>query len=1316
MASLYDQFIKPIQSGVSNLLNPFMSKSMPPARNVPQNIALPKAPLNIQSKIPVPSATLTPKAKVQSQILEQKIVNNPIVKAITNSAPVQKVKNDLGFVRNLVTDPVNTYKKFQADSAESQKQQEKLNQAVKNIYQKHFGIKADTTGHTYGISYVPKGMDKRYPDKWAKLSDQEKQILQTYHKQESDNMMNLALSVGPHGGGGSSSKDLSKLFQKGEMGAVERGKQAMQVAQPTSQMIEPFQSKTPQPGSISNSVNLDKYFKPEVTPHEQIPIQMVKENFGAINKAYDERVAKKFGATNVVSADEAKHSIPGFEGHNAGQYHEASSGFAKAKYDQLLETNKGKGNNTVLFMSGGTGSGKTHALKAVGTNLDEFSIVYDTNLTGLESSTKKIQNALDHGYQVEVRYVQADPVDAFDRVIHRVGTEGRIVTMGEHVKRHSVALDELQQLKQKFGDNLDIRYIDNTGAKGNERLVTLDNLPKFMYNEGELKGVLHDKLNKAVSEGKLTTQQAEAIAERNRSISSGNGGGNEPPRQEGIGTRKIEPQQLNVNRLDLTEAQKTHVQDVEIKGVKETLSNKEIQRIAQKSGYDLKTHSIDDQAKIIAEQLNTRRRVTQLEIEADALKKSGAPIEQIIEKEKQIKEAAKVTNEQGTKLGRELQARKIIANEIDTPRMKIYKLLDEAGVNPDAYLKDSAKVDFANPTQVVDFYRKYAPAKFGNWIDKVRYNSMLSSPNTQIINLSSNLQGASIIAPFEKEVSGLLDSVISGVTGKKQQYYPGEGVAQSVGQVKALKEAGTNFFKTLRGDSSVMNPDFTQIPLTKSGTIGRGVENVLDFPMKLMEATDQFFLTLGKRGEEAALNRRIKKGGNVINPELAAKIESEKTFFRGELGDSSQGYVLNAIDRVAQTIKQYRNDKNPVVRYISKFTLPFVQVPTNILKQGIEYTPGIGLSTIPGNSEPIRQISKQIMGTAVGLTTAMLVTSDRATWGEPINQKDKSAFRESGMQPYSIKIGDKWVSYSKVHPAIAFPIALVAAVYDAQKNKQLDDSQATTILNGVSQLVNFYVDQSYLKNVGDFVSGVKGDLEGQTKLVSNYPQQLIPFRALMSWVNRIVDPVQRKADKDGSILTQQLQQIMTQIPGLSKNVPARLGPDGQPIKNSDTLINAFSPNKITTENPESKKIFDQFQETKKIRSDSARTVDLLNQQAEKLVQDYSQLSPAEANAKAAKLKKDNPDLYDALTRAVKKTSLTAAEKDLVSLGVKNGARARYIWEKVNAMQNPQEKNDYIKQLRQKKVITDEVFQQLKKLKQEPAITGTGSLIAPFQTP
>lgn len=757
----------------------------------------------------------------------------------------------------------------------------------------------------------------------------------------------------------------------------------------------------------------------------------------------------------------------------------------------------------------------------------------------------------------------------------------------------------------KFGEEVGISK-KTTGTQSPDPKLKVNeiipnSLPQKVQSRGQLSQQTKKNLSQSSSRGLPLDTAGKAQQPQQSPVSQVPLGGSIAQKVE------VPPQNLNVNRLnDLSPQQKTEVLQLDAKGVREVLSNDEIIRIAQKAGFDTKTYSTDQTAEMIAKQLNTRRQVVELENMRTKMIQSGASEEELQKITSQVAQSARASRMQGTQLGRELQARKIMADEINTPMQKVFQLLDLAGINPDVYEKAAAKVDFYNPQEAMKFYRQFAPGKKREWLDLVRYNSMLSSPNTWINNFFSNSVNTGIITPIEKTLTGTIDFIASPFRGGKRNAFAMEGPVYAKGYVTSLGRATHKFADVLRNKSLSTNLDVRQIPLALEGR-GAARYKALSLPTRILEGTDQFFQALTQGGETAALKYREGKGVNVGDIQSQVEANAAYRLFRSKLKDEKQGAVLNAIDEFTSKIEGIRNSKSLLASTVAKFTLPFVRTPMNIFKQGFEYSPA-GITTLIGAQNKTEQLSKVILGSAGIAGTLALLESGRLTWAEPTDQKKKNAFRAAGLQPYSIKIGNKWVSFQKLPPALSFPLAFTSAVHDAYKNKLITDSQLDVVMNAVAKYGNFYADQSYVKQIGDAVASVKGDTEGFARVIGNYAQQLVPYRAALGWLARLTDPYQRKIDTDANILDQQVQQLMTQIPFMSMNVPARQDEFGQPIPNQNKEINALSPLRVTNEKLEEKQYYDLLQE----QSLMNKNLKSLKDQAEKEAIKGPQVQAAES--------------------------------------------------------------------------------------------------------
>lgn len=219
---------------------------------------------------------------------------------------------------------------------------------------------------------------------------------------------------------------------------------------------------------------------------------------------YQQRTMKEFGTTtpNIVSADEAKFIIPGFSPGKSMAYHEPASAFSKDYYKQLLD-NSNTSDKDVLFTAGGTGAGKTSSLREAlgkeGVPLDNYAAVVDTNLTTVDSSAAKIDQALKSGRRVSIAYVYRDPMEAFSQgVIPRAAQTGRTIAIPTHVDTHVSSLDTIQRLAKKYKNNPNVRIqvIDNSRGRGNQAIVPIDFLKDKVYNRGELTKALNNELEK----------------------------------------------------------------------------------------------------------------------------------------------------------------------------------------------------------------------------------------------------------------------------------------------------------------------------------------------------------------------------------------------------------------------------------------------------------------------------------------------------------------------------------------------------------------------------------------------------------------------------------------------------------------------------------------------------------------------------------------------------------------------------------------------------------------------------------------------------
>ena len=226
----------------------------------------------------------------------------------------------------------------------------------------------------------------------------------------------------------------------------------------------------------------------------------------------------------IVNADLARELSPDYVANRtlSAAVHEPASAFTKEHYARLLDSDVPVGKeNRVLFTAGGTGAGKTTALEDALLNMTVRShIIYDTNLSGVPSSIKKIDQALDADKQVVVAFVYRDPIESLTGggplgtgAIQRAERMGRTVPVNIHAKTHVRSTETVKDLAKHYegNPNVEIRLIDNTRGKGKalDAGNDLSGLPKYNYNN--LLKEAEDELAKALQEGWISRKVYEGF-------------------------------------------------------------------------------------------------------------------------------------------------------------------------------------------------------------------------------------------------------------------------------------------------------------------------------------------------------------------------------------------------------------------------------------------------------------------------------------------------------------------------------------------------------------------------------------------------------------------------------------------------------------------------------------------------------------------------------------------------------------------------------------------------------------------------------------
>ena len=258
---------------------------------------------------------------------------------------------------------------------------------------------------------------------------------------------------------------------------------------------------------------IQKKFGRYLEEHYQEARKIYKEHFGKVLNTDNARELSPDYAPGGINAkdQETKDARSTY----AAAVHEPSSAFIKKMFiDDLNELVAQGKQPDVFFTAGGTGSGKSTAIKdvpRVQALYDRADIIYDTNLNKIKSAVDKFNEIFNRNGYIDIAYVHRSPLEALVvGSLPRAMRFGRTVPMSEHIRTHVGAPETLQKIKKMYENDprVAIAVINNTRGKGNAVEIPdkqlLDFIKQVKYNETDLKTSLEKALEEEYAKGQKT--------------------------------------------------------------------------------------------------------------------------------------------------------------------------------------------------------------------------------------------------------------------------------------------------------------------------------------------------------------------------------------------------------------------------------------------------------------------------------------------------------------------------------------------------------------------------------------------------------------------------------------------------------------------------------------------------------------------------------------------------------------------------------------------------------------------------------------------
>lgn len=494
------------------------------------------------------------------------------------------------------------------------------------------------------------------------------------------------------------------------------------------------------------------------------------------------------------------------------------------------------------------------------------------------------------------------------------------------------------------------------------------------------------------------------------------------------------------------------------------------------------------------------------------------------------------------------------------------------------------------------------PPEAGQSVKAFRRIAMLFNPKTQVRNIVGNIT----VMPLNfvsDLVATAIDKAVAKKTNVRTTALPN---VKTIGKgfKKGWNETWDDYQKGIRTTPTgtkyeIQNNVKSFNENTKSKSVNwinnklNGIDRILS---SVMEAGDRPFY-------EAAYQ-------NALQGQMKANGVTEPT---QEMIDIASNVALSQTwqdnNELTKAVLQMRSALNSFGHYIvpidglglGDLIIPFAKTPANLAKAMIDYSPLAAFRTAAEYSDMKKAISRGDMTgeqqkkfvTSVGkiisgtllYTLARGLVQNGAVTGSSDEDKDVANFEKNvlGIQPYSIKIGDKTYTYNWAQPLSG----ALATMADTKKMSEEGAEWYEILLNAFKVGGDQLVANSFLQGIQELLSSEYGNESAMDNLVGaimDLPTQFTP--TLFGQIATQFDSTKRQTFENGDTVGTMWNEVKNKLPGVRNTLAPQVNTFGEEIQNYGGDNNPFNvflnPGNISSTNATEtqKELYKLYQDTK----------------------------------------------------------------------------------------------------------------------------------------
>ena len=474
-------------------------------------------------------------------------------------------------------------------------------------------------------------------------------------------------------------------------------------------------------------------------------------------------------------------------------------------------------------------------------------------------------------------------------------------------------------------------------------------------------------------------------------------------------------------------------------------------------------------------------------------------------------------------------------------------------------LEELKGLNLEDKVQVDNFVKRLPDPKLKDYFYEYWYNSILSGIPTHLVNAVSNTAWMAFQVPHRALTAGVDKLITTLKPGRARTRYFNELLPMMAGMGRGAKRGVKGAKETLlHGKVQDLETKWAQEVGTSLGAFerspykaARAVGKVITVPTKGLRAMDVWANSIAYDSEIASIavrhaNEKGLKGLKaksfirrfVSDPppkahEEAAKFAKYSTFM------DDPGFFSSAVIGL--------RGKIPGARLV----VPFVNTIGNLLKRGVEMTPGVGLLLAKGKN-PAEVTAKQIEGAIITMYVWSKMEKGKIIGPAPSNKAEREAFYRHDKKAWSIEIGDTMYQYRRAEPFNAV-IASAAIAYDKIKNAKDEETKIEIFGNMASDFKDNLIDSGYLQGVSQILNR-HGAFKTMPKRMAG---SLVPFSGFWRSINRAYEVATE--GQAGLYENDWLGTFAQVLPGLSKLATKRVTVWGEEINLQGGIFRQWLP-------------------------------------------------------------------------------------------------------------------------------------------------------------